>query len=197
MSVQSQIDDSYDVLIVGGGPAGTTCGHLLAKRGWSVLIVEKAEHPRFQIGESLLPYSTRVWDELGVWDTLEASCYARKYGAWFDFQEGDAPEDFWFGGERPGRGDWAWNVERPWLDEMLWKAALAAGANGIQNTEASFLIQGDGAAATVSGADLTLPDGTDRRVTARLTIDAAGRGALLGTSLKIRRPDPKLNGASQ
>ena len=64
MHPQAPINDSYDVLVVGGGPAGTTCGHLLAKRGWSVLIVEKAEHPRFQIGESLLPYSTRVWDEL-------------------------------------------------------------------------------------------------------------------------------------
>ncbi len=187
------ISESYDVVIVGGGPAGTTCGHLLAKRGWSVLVVEKAEHPRFQIGESLLPFSTRVWDELGVWDTLEASCYTRKYGAWFDFQEGAAPEDFWFGGENPGRGDWAWNVERPWLDEMLWNAALAAGANGIQNTEASFLIEGTGVGATVSGVDLKLPDGSDKRVTARLTIDAAGRGALLGSQLKIRRPDPKLN----
>ena len=187
------ISDSYDVVIVGGGPAGTTCGHLLAKKGWSVLVVEKAEHPRFQIGESLLPFSTRVWDELGVWDTLEASCYARKYGAWFDFQEGMALEEFWFGGENPGRGDWAWNVERPWLDEMLWNAALAAGANGIQNTEASFLIEGTGVGATVSGVDLKLPDGSAKRVTARLTIDAAGRGALLGTQLKIRRPDPKLN----
>lgn len=193
MNTSAQINDAYDVVIVGGGPAGTTCGHLLAKRGWSVLIVEKAEHPRFQIGESLLPFSTRVWDELDVWDKLEASPYARKYGAWFDFMEGEAPEEFWFGGENPGRGDWAWNVERPWLDEMLWNAAMAAGANGIQNTEATFLVEGDGVGATVSGVDLRLTDGGSRRVTARLTIDAAGRGALLGSRLKIRRPDPKLN----
>ncbi len=187
------IQDHYDVVIVGGGPAGTTCGHLLAKKGWSVLVVEKAEHPRFQIGESLLPFSTRVWDELGVWDQLEASPYARKYGAWFDFQEGDAPEDFCFGGDNPGRGDWAWNVERPWLDQMLWNAAVAAGANGIQNTEASFVVDGEGAQATVSGVDLALPDGTSKRVLARLTIDAAGRGSLLGARLQIRRPDPRLN----
>lgn len=193
MTNQAPIKDSYDVLVVGGGPGGTTVGHLLAKKGWDVLIVEKEQHPRWQIGESLLPYSTRVWDELGVWDTLEASAYERKYGAWFDFHEGHDPEAFWFGGDNPGRGDWAWNVERSWLDEMLWKAALAAGAQGAENTEAAFLIEGSGVSAKVTGADLTLADGSTKRVTARLTVDAAGRTSVLGSALGIRRPDPKLN----
>ena len=193
MTADPQIKDSYDVVVVGGGPGGTTVAHLLAKSGWSVLVVEKEEHPRWQIGESLLPYSTRVWDELGVWDKLEASAYERKYGAWFDFHEGHEPEDFWFGGADPGRGDWAWNVERSWLDKMLWDAAMDAGVQGVQNTTARFVVAGEGAAASVSGVELVTADGASRRVDARLTIDAAGRAAVLGTRLKIRRPDPKLN----
>ena len=193
MLTPSQIADSYDVVVVGGGPAGTTLGHLLSKRGHSVLMVEKDQHPRWQIGESLLPYSTKVWDELGIWDKLEASRYPRKYGAWFDFREGIEPEAFTFGGDSPKRGDWAFNVERPWFDEMLWEAALEAGAKGIQQTTADFVVDGSGVGATVSGVDLTFADGSTKRVSARLTVDAAGRGAVLGTKLKIRTPDPKLN----
>ena len=190
----ASIESSYDVVIVGGGPAGTTCGHLLAKKGHSVLIVEKEEHPRFRIGESLLPHSTKVWDELGLFDVFENGPYARKYGAWFDFADGDDPEYFYFGHDNPKRGDWAWNVERSWFDKVLWDAALDAGARGIQNTEVTkFHVEGEGSAATISGVDLKTADGEMHSVKARLTIDASGRLSLIGKRLKLRTPDPRLN----
>jgi len=188
------IKHQYDVVIVGGGPAGTTCGHLLAKRGWDVLMVEKEEHPRFRIGESLLPHSTKVWDELGLFDRLEAGPFDRKYGAWFDFAAGDDPEYFYFGHDNPKRGDWAWNVERSWFDKMLWDAALEAGAQGVENAEVTrFHTEGEGAAATIRGVDLTLADGSAKSVTSKLTIDASGRVSLIGKLLGLRVADPKLN----
>lgn len=190
----TKVKDSYDVVIVGGGPAGTTCGHLLAKRGWDVLIVEKEEHPRFRVGESLLPHSTRVWDELGLFERFEAGPYARKYGAWFDFADGGGHEFFYFGEDTPKRGDWSWNVERSWFDTILWEAALEAGAQGIQNTEVTrFHMEGTDASAVIKGVDLRLQDGTERSVTARLTIDASGRQSLIGKMLGLRSPDPRLN----
>lgn len=188
-----ELKDSYDVVVVGGGPGGTTVGHLLAKRGWDVLVLEKAEHPRFMVGESLLPMSTQVWDELGVWETFDNSRYDRKYGAWFDFADGQDPEPFVFGGDAPKRGDWSWNVERAWFDEVLWNAAVAAGVDGRQNTAVTrFLTDGEGTSATVRGVEVETPDGP-KQVTARLTVDASGRQSLLGRQLGIRAADPKLN----
>lgn len=188
------IEDQYDVVIVGGGPAGTTCGHLLAKKGHSVLMVEKDEHPRFCIGESLIPNTNGVWDELGLFEKFEDGPYTRKYGAWFDFADGADPEYFLFGGDEPQRGDWSWNVDRSWFDEVLWTSALEAGAQGVQNTEVTaFHVDGEGASARISGIDVKTADGQTKSISARLTIDASGRQSLIGKRLGLRTPDPRLN----
>src|SRR5690242_1410774 len=78
----SEVRPDYDAIVVGGGPAGSTCSHLLARAGKKVLVLEKETFPRFRIGESLLPYSTPIFARLGVLDELKAK-YQRKYGAFF------------------------------------------------------------------------------------------------------------------
>ena len=55
-----------DVIVIGGGPAGTTVGALLSERGWNVVVIEKDRHPRFHIGESLLPFNMPIFERLGV-----------------------------------------------------------------------------------------------------------------------------------
>src|SRR5450432_3181610 len=66
-----------DVLVVGGGPAGATIGALLGEQGRDVVVMEKAHHPRFHIGESLLPANAALFDKLGVRDQVEAICMAK------------------------------------------------------------------------------------------------------------------------
>jgi FADH2-dependent halogenase len=73
----------WDVVIIGGGPAGSTAATTLAKAGRRVLVIEKEKFPRFHVGESLLPYNRRIFDELGVWPKLEAAGFMRKRGAQF------------------------------------------------------------------------------------------------------------------
>ena len=71
-----------DVLVIGGGPAGSTAAALLAEKGHQVTLLEKAHHPRFHIGESLLPANLPLFDKLGVRDEIEA-IGMEKWGAEF------------------------------------------------------------------------------------------------------------------
>src|SRR3989337_4488312 len=72
-----------DVIVIGGGPAGSTAATLLAQQGFSVTLLERERFPRFQIGESLLPYNNDLFDRLGVADKLEKGDFFPKYGAQF------------------------------------------------------------------------------------------------------------------
>ena len=80
--VESATDGHYDVFVVGGGPAGATTGALLAERGFRVVVVDKDRHPRFHIGESLLPHNLPLFDRLGIREQVELSSM-RKHGIEF------------------------------------------------------------------------------------------------------------------
>lgn len=183
------LPSDWDVIVVGGGPAGTTIAHLLAKDGYRVLILEKQTHPRFAIGESLLPCTTPVWEQLGIADRMAQGGYLRKFGAYFCFADGEQPEYFHFPNASGHKAHHAYEVERSEFDRMLWDEATAAGAVGVQQaTVRQFRFEGDrcvGVSARI--------DGQERDFSARLVCDCSGRTTALGKQLDIRRPDPFLD----
>ena len=81
--MQISTRNEWDVIVVGGGPAGSTAATTLAQAGRRVLVLEKARFPRFHIGESLLPYNRKVFEELGVWEKIAAAGFTRKRAAQF------------------------------------------------------------------------------------------------------------------
>lgn len=184
-----ELRERYDAIVVGGGPAGTSFAHLLCRRGFDVLMVERDRHPRFSVGESLLPASMPVWRELGLVERFEKAGFLRKYGAYFCFQDGAAPEYFHFPAATRVLGEYAYEVPRADFDRVLWEAAALAGVTAADRTAVSrFLFEGDRA----TGVVLRLPDGRDARVAARLVADCSGRATLLGRQLGLREPDPRL-----
>jgi len=181
--------DAYDAVVIGGGPAGTTFARRVRETGASVLVVERDRHPRFAVGESLIPCTLPLWQELGLAERFEKAGFLRKYGAYFCFADGRAPELFGFAGAS-GTPPHAYDVSRAEFDHILWDAALETGVEGLQDAAATR-VRFDGDRAT--GVALRLADGGVRSVASRLVADCSGRATLLARQLGIRERDPHLD----
>jgi flavin-dependent dehydrogenase len=178
----SQQPTGAHVLVVGGGPGGSTAAALLARKGLRVTLVEKSHHPRFHIGESLLPMNMPIFKRLGVFDQVMA-IGRLKLGA--DFP---APNERGYGvfsfrnTLNPGTG-FSVHVRREELDQLLFDHAGACGAETRQDTAVVGIeFAADGATARLRAAD-----GSESLLQVDYVVDASGRSTLLGTALKLKR----------
>ena len=172
-----------DVLVIGGGPAGSTIAALLAERGKTVTLVDKDRHPRFHIGESLLPFNLPLFEKLGVLKEVERIGMP-KYGIEFVSPDHDKPSFLEFGdGWHKDKGS-AFQVRRSDFDLLLLRNAAAKGAEVIEAcrvTEVDF--PADGGVVAVAKAE----DGTQRRWRARFLVDATGRDSFLASRLQLKQ----------
>jgi flavin-dependent dehydrogenase len=179
-----------DVVVVGGGPAGSTAATLLARRGWSVALVEKHRHPRFHIGESLLPMNVPILERLGVLDAV-AAIGVRKNGADFPAANERGYNVFRFDRQLDTVHPYAFQVQRAEFDELLFRHAASNGVRTFEDTEVSAVEFGDaGATCIANGASGPL------RIEARYVVDASGRDTLLGNRLKMKRRHPRHQSAA-
>lgn len=183
-----------DVIIIGGGPAGSSLATLLAKDGRSVLVIEKDVHPRHHVGESLTPSTGLVLERLGVMDKMDDMGFIRKLGTgWtaprsplWRFVEIDLFEYPLEGAPRP----YTYHVERDAMDAMLLRHAHESGAKVLEGVSvADVLFEGDRAV----GVRAKVADGWERDLYARTVVDASGRRTLLANRLGTRRKDEALN----
>jgi ABC-type nitrate/sulfonate/bicarbonate transport system ATPase subunit/flavin-dependent dehydrogenase len=180
------------VLVVGGGPAGAVLGAYLARAGVDHLIVDKAVHPRPHVGESLLCSTTRVFREIGFVEAIERAGFVRKRGAlWTHFAEPE-PVALPFR-PIPHLGieqDWTWHIDRGRFDEALLRHAAALGSRVLEGVQVERLeLDARGRA---RGVRVRGPGGV-RVLRARIVADASGRGTLLGSQLRLKRPDPSFH----
>jgi flavin-dependent dehydrogenase len=185
-SNSSSADERFDAIVIGGGPAGSTTARQLALAGLRVAVVEKHQHPRFHIGESLLPRNFSLIKELGLLDRTRSIPQTRKLGAEFIMGHGqDIGTPIWFSQQLGGCEPEAFNTERAPFDKMLLDAARDAGAHILENAQVKQI-----AKLEEDDARITLDDG--RELHGRCLADASGQSTIVGRHLKTRIVLPHL-----
>ena len=189
----NHIDPCCDVLIIGGGPAGSTAAALLGEKGHRVTLLEKARHPRFHIGESLLPANLPLLERLGVRSEVEGIGMA-KWGAEFISPWHEHSQSFEFADAWDKSMPYAYQVRRSEFDEILIRNACRKGATVIEGCrvrDVEFLPNGEGAIVRAEH-----DDGRAESWQCRFLIDASGRDTFLGNRFKAKHRNPKHNSSS-
>ena len=189
--VHHMANRSCEVLVIGGGPAGSTVAALLAERGREVVILEKERHPRFHIGESLLPLNLPLFERLGVADEV-ARIGMPKFGAEFVSPWHKQPVTFDFGHALDKSFPNAYQVRRSEFDEILFHNAVRKGAHALEACRVTAV------EFTAEGANVTArhEDGTEQRWSTRFVVDASGRDTFLASRMGIKRRNKKHNSAA-
>ena len=205
-----------DIVVIGGGPAGAAAATMLARQGWSVILLERERFPRDHVGESLLPASIPILEELGVLPAVEAQGFVKKLGATMVWGREKEPWS-WFFGETNRRYPHSYQVWRPTFDHLLLDNAAANGADVRQGWRAtqvlfdqkprhSVLRQAQDERSLASGQTSAHPEPVEGRgpatgvrclndaaqeqiIQTRFVVDASGQNGLLGRQLDLRRWD--------
>ncbi|HVT58449.1 MAG TPA: NAD(P)/FAD-dependent oxidoreductase [Thermoanaerobaculia bacterium] len=183
----------YDVIVMGGGPAGSTVATLVADAGHRVALLERLPETGFKIGESLMPETYRTFARLGLLERLYASPFPRKYSVQFYSKSGRASAPFYFQETDPGEGSITWQVPRRDFDRLLLENARDHGVEVRQGaTVREVLFAGERAAGVLAD----LPGEGRRELAAKVVVDATGQSAVLGRRLGLREIDPRLKKAA-
>ncbi len=172
-----------EVLVMGGGPAGSTAATVLTRLGRKVVLLEKAHHPRFHIGESLLPMNLPLFERLGVLDKVHAMGVF-KPGADFEADNERGYNSFAFKRAIGRSPPHAYQVWRQDFDKMLFDHARASGADAREGHEVVAVEQLD---SRCSHVDVRTDDGQSYRITTQYVVDATGRDTFLSSKKRLRR----------
>lgn len=187
-----QAVEQCDVVVIGGGPGGSTAAALLARKGYKVIALEKAHHPRFHIGESLLPMNLPVFERLGVLDKVRAMGVF-KPGADFEADNQRGYNTYAFAraiGQSPPHAFQVWRQD---FDKMLYEHARECGADAREGHE---VVQVEQRGERESWLDVKTDDGGSYAIQARYVVDASGRDALLSSKKKLRRKNDQHQSAA-
>jgi flavin-dependent dehydrogenase len=184
--------NNFDVIVIGGGPAGSTIGSILAREGRSVVLFEKEVFPRHHIGESLMTDTYFTFQRMGLLEKLKASPFVRKYSVQFANSAGKESRPFYFFEAMHHESAVTWQVTRSAFDKLLIDHAADQGAVVHQGSAVKqVLFEGDRAV----GVEVQLADGSRQTFHANVIVDATGQSAMLSNKFRWRVRDPKLKKA--
>lgn len=181
------------VIVIGGGPSGSTVSTLIAQKGYRVRLFERERASRFHIGESLIPQTYWVLERLNMLPKMKSSHFIKKYSVQFVGSSGRLSEPFYFLDHKPHESSQTWQVRRSEFDELMLKNAAEHGVDvqqGVRVLEVLF----DGPRAT--GVRLVDEQGNERVEQADVIVDASGQSTLIQGKLNLREWDPLLKKAA-
>lgn len=184
------MNKQYDVIIIGGGPTGSTAGIFLAREGMKVLILEKEKFPREHVGESMLPFCYDLFEDIGVLDHMKKH-FTRKPGVTFSNADGSKSSHWCFDKILTPPHSLSFHARRSLFDEMMLNQARTEGAEAIEMTYVTAVdlaSEGLGVKVHVSNSDNedTVYDG-------KFLIDASGQDCFLAKKLNNQKPFERLN----
>ena len=185
----STASEPYDVVVIGGGPAGAALATFLRQDGHRCLVVEREEFPRYHIGESLIPSTYSALDRMGLLPRLKASAFPPKYSVRFVAPSGEESDPFYFSETIEGDRARTWQVERSTFDRMCLDNAREQGVE-VQSTTTVTEVLFDKERAV--GVRARRADGRIVDIAARVVADASGHATVIGHQLGLRRPIPGL-----
>src|SRR3954462_15205376 len=158
-----------DVVVVGGGPAGSTISTLMSQQGLRVQLFEREKFPRFHIGESLIPETYWVLKRLGMLPKMQKSHFVKKYSVQFVNSRGKLSAPFYFWDNKPHECSQTWQVVRSEFDQMMLENAREHGVQAHEGMRVvDILFEGDRAV----GVKTRDEDGVTREVRATVVVDA-------------------------
>jgi flavin-dependent dehydrogenase len=179
-----------DVVVIGGGPAGSTAATLIAQHGYKVTLFEREKFPRFHIGESLIPETYWVLQRLKMLDKMRASPFVHKHSVQFVSSSGKLSAPFYFWDNKPHECSQTWQVVRSQFDLMMLQNAEEQGAEVHQETRVLEVLFEDTRAV---GVRIQRKDGSQAEVRAKVVVDASGQSMMIASRFKLRLWDPILN----
>ncbi len=203
-----------DVVVIGGGPAGSTVSTLLAQHGCRVKLFERERFPRFHIGESLIPETYWVFKRLKMLDKMRASRFVKKFSVQFVNSQGKQSAPFYFHDNKQHECSQTWQVIRSEFDRMMLDNAREQGVEaheGVRVLEVLFDGKpkqtgsrtplspagerggGEGETELAVGVRIQKEDGSQEDVRAKVVVDASGQSTMLQNRFKLRQWDPVLN----
>lgn len=180
MSINNNL---YDVIVIGGGPAGSTTATTLAQKGHKVLVLEKAKFPREHVGESLLPFCYPIFERLGVLDKMKAD-FTRKPGVTFSNYNGEDQSHWCFSHVIKDSSALSFHVRRAQFDDMLLRNSEEHGVRVVEETGVQMVMFND-EDVTISTKGM---NGESRQYRGRFVVDASGQATVLAKQFSSKTP---------